>query len=242
VAPLDFVLDLFKNELPSLAIQARLKFVLRRAHCRPNVEVLAISPVSDLMQVWMDQWSRGVRPDDIVVSIEARFRAATGQDRYDLAAQLNTFLTIAYRDEERLQLLNQMMKEFPDDVELPMNKAEVYLHLSEDSEALKWIDVAIERAKRQRRFQREMLGYKARILLKLGRGDELSDVLESIMAIRLEKGAIDIGRERDFIDRAPPGMIRKDVLDRYNEFRPKRSTDTSADELPKYEPPEAAME
>lgn len=191
------------------------------------------------MQTWMDQWGRGVSPDDIVASIEARFQAASGEDRYVLASQLNTFLAIAYRDEERLRLLDQMMTEFPDDVRLPMEKAEVYLYSAgELPKALKWIDVAIERADRQGHSQRETRGYKARILLKLGRGDELSDVLEQIMALRLGKGANDIGRERDFVDRAPPGLIRKDVLDRYNEFRPKRSTDTPADELPRYEPPE----
>jgi hypothetical protein len=42
-----------------------------------------------------------------------------------------------------------------------------------------------------------------------------------------------VGRERD---RAPPGFIRKSVLDRYNEFRPKLDGDTSADEPPAYEP------
>jgi hypothetical protein len=195
------------------------------------------------MQFWMDQLGRGVSPDDIVASIEARFQASTGEDRYVLASQLNTFLTIAYRDEERLRLLDQMMMEFPDDVRLPMDKAEAYLYSSgELSEALKWIDVAIERADRQGCSQRETRGYKARILLKLGRGDELSDVLEQIMALGLGKGANDIGRERDFVDRAPPGLIRKVVLDRYNEFRPKRSTDTLADRPPKYEPPEEAME
>ncbi len=55
------------------------------------------------------------------------------------------------------------------------------------------------------------------------------------------KGVPDIGRERDFVDRAPPGLIRKNVLDRYNEFRPKRADDTSADEPPKWEPPNDAM-
>jgi hypothetical protein len=85
------------------------------------------------------------------------------------------------------------------------------------------------------------LGHKARILLKLGRGDELSDVLEKIMSLQMKKGVVDVGRERDFVDRAPPGMIRRDVLDRYNEFRPKRAGDTSADEPPKFEPPDDAM-
>lgn len=37
-------------------------------------------------------------------------------------------------------------------------------------------------------------------------------------------------------ERQPPGLIRKNVLDRYNEFRPKRAEDTSADEPPEWEP------
>jgi hypothetical protein len=89
-------------------------------------------------------------------------------------------------------------------------------------------------------FRREALGNKARILLKFGRGDELSDVLEEIMSLQIVKGIPDIGRERDFVDRAPPGLIRKGVLDRYDEFRPKRPGDTSGDEPPKYEPPDDA--
>lgn len=194
------------------------------------------------MHVWMDQFGRGVSPDDIVASIEARFEIATGEEKYVLGDQLNTFLAIAQRDEERLQLLDHLMQEFPDDVRLPMNKAEVYLYSSiASAEAVKWIDVAIERADRQGCYQRETRGYKARILLRLGRGEQLSEVLEEIMAIRLKKGATDIGRERDFVDRAPPGLIRKDVLDRYNQFRPRRSTDTLSNQPPRYEPPEEGI-
>lgn len=201
-----------------------------------------MSAVRDLMKGWMDQLDQGRSADDIVACIDTRFQAATGEDRYELARVLQTFLVIARREEEVLQLLDKMMKEFPDDIELPMHKAEAYLYgLRDFPRALKWIDVAIERADRQGRSQREARGYKARILLKLGRGDELSDVLEEIMALRLNKGALDVGRERDFVDRAPPGLIRKDVLDRYNEFRPKRATDEAGDMPPKFEPPEEAL-
>ncbi|WP_035965676.1 hypothetical protein [Bradyrhizobium sp. YR681] len=80
------------------------------------------------------------------------------------------------------------------------------------------------------------MGDKARILLKLRRGDELSDVLEQIMSLELVKEIPDVGRERDFVDRAPPGLIRKNVLDRYNEFLPRRPGDSLADE-----PPEEVM-
>jgi hypothetical protein len=61
------------------------------------------------------------------------------------------------------------------------------------------------------------------------------------MSLQMVKNIPDIGRERDFIDCAPPGLIRKNVLDRYNEFRPKRPGDGLADEPPKYEPPDDCM-
>ncbi len=135
-----------------------------------------------------------------------------------------------------------MLDQYPDDVRHAISKASLYLYsLDQPEEALKWIDFGLERAHRTRFFRREALGDKARILLKLGRGEELSDVLEEIMSLQIVKGVPDIGRERDFVDRAPPGLIRKNVLDRYNEFRPKRADDTSADEPPKWEPPNDAM-
>lgn len=49
------------------------------------------------------------------------------------------------------------------------------------------------------------------------------------------KGVADVGRERDFVDRAPPGLIPEDVLARYNRFRPKRAGDGRANEPPEYD-------
>jgi tetratricopeptide (TPR) repeat protein len=155
---------------------------------------------------------------------------------------LARLLREAKRDEEALQVLDEILRRYPDDVRSAISKANTFLNsLDEPEEALKWIDLALERAYRTKFFRREVLGDKARILLKLGRGDELSDVLEKIMSLQIIKGIPDVGRERDFVDRAPSGLIRKDVLDRYNEFRPKRAGDTTADEPPKFEPPEDAM-
>ncbi len=58
------------------------------------------------------------------------------------------------------------------------------------------------------------------------------------MSLKMMKGIPDIGRERDFVDRAPPGLISEDVVARYNEFRPKRAGDSTADEPPEFEPPD----
>ena len=48
----------------------------------------------------------------------------------------------------------------------------------------------------------------------------------------------DVGRDRDFVDHAPPGMILDDVLVRYNQFRPKRPDVGTANKPPEWEPPE----
>jgi tetratricopeptide (TPR) repeat protein len=163
------------------------------------------------------------------------------EDHYVLALQLTQLLREAERYTEAVQMLDQMMERYPDDVRSPMSKATTYIYCFEDYEkALECINSALQRARRTGFFRREALGNKARILLKLRRGDELSDVLEEIMSLQIVKGIPDIGRERDFVDRAPPGLIRKNVLDRYNEFRPKRAGDTSNDEPPRFEPPDDA--
>ncbi len=163
---------------------------------------------------------------------------AKEDDHRFLGDELAWLLREAERDAEAVQVLDQMLTQYPDDVRFAISKAMMYLNLDRLKDALKCIDVALERAHRTGHFRRESLGLKARILLKLDRGDELSHVLEEIMSLQIVKGVPDIGRERDFVDRAPPGLIRKSVLDRYNEFRPKRPGDTSADEPPKFEPPD----
>jgi hypothetical protein len=190
---------------------------------------------------WLRQMERGVSPNDIIDEISTTLETANAEDRAELAHHRETFLVIAKREREALQFLDQMIEEHPDDVRLPMRKANINLYFVKDiEEALRCIDIALELAYRTSFFRREALGVKARILLKLGRGDELSDVLEEIMSLQIVKGIPDIGRERDFVDRAPPGLIRKSVLDRYNEYRPKRPDDTSAYEPPEFEPPDDA--
>ena len=154
-----------------------------------------------------------------------------------LAAQLASLWWEAGQYSEALQILEEMLDRYPDDVRPAIRRASLYLYCLDDpEEALRCIDIALERAFRTGFFRRESLGVKARILLQLGRGEELSNVLEEIMALQMIKDIPDVGHERDFVDRAPPGLIREDVLARYNQFRPKRPGDT--DEPPEYEPPD----
>jgi hypothetical protein len=60
-----------------------------------------ITSADDLMKVWMGQLRRCVSPDDIVAAISARLKTATGEDRYELASQLDPFLVMARRRDVR---------------------------------------------------------------------------------------------------------------------------------------------
>lgn len=201
-----------------------------------ETNIKRIDPFSEL-----EEWLRRLRnevPLHRVISIVARRLEQTdGDDHRSLAYELALLLREAERYGEALQLLDQMLQRHPDDVLPGISKANILFNLLDDpEEALKCIDVALERAHRTGYFHRQALGDKARILLRLGRGEELSDVLEEIMSLQMVKDIPDVSRERDFVDRAPPGLIRKNVLDRYNEFRPRRPGDGLADEPPEYEP------
>jgi len=188
---------------------------------------------------WVDQLRSELRLEDAIDIVSARMRTANSEDHHILAGQLASLWSEAGRYSEALQVLDEMIERYPDDVRPSISKATRYLYSIEDpEEALKCIDLALERAYRTLRFRREALGVKARILLQLGQGGQLSDVLEEIMSLQMMKGIPDVGRERDFVDRAPPGLIREDVVSRYNEFRPKRAGDSTANEPPEYEPPD----
>jgi hypothetical protein len=199
----------------------------------------AFAAVDALEKLWLRQLRQRRSIDEIIDEIRLRFREAHGEQRRWLAGVYVSFLIRAKREPETLQVVDAMIDELPDDVRFPIRKAFLYHYMLDDSEkALPCIDLALRRAYRSGLFRREALGVKARILLELRRGEELSDVLEQIMSMQMIKGVADVGRERDFVDRAPPGLISEDVLRRYNEFRPKRPSDGMEDMPPEWEPPE----
>jgi tetratricopeptide (TPR) repeat protein len=178
---------------------------------------------------------RGSPVQEAIRKVSDRFKTAEGEEHRDLGFELGLLLGEAGRYDEKLLLHAELMDRYPNDVRSAISRAMTFFYgLGDSDEALRCINVAVDRARRTGFFRREALGDKARILLELGRGDELSDVLEEIMSLQMTKDIPDIARERDFVDRAPPGFIREDVLVRYNQFRPKRPDDTN--EPPKYEP------
>jgi tetratricopeptide (TPR) repeat protein len=188
---------------------------------------------------WCIEVERKLPIGKAIAKVLARMRKCDGENQYNLALYLKNLLVRAERRDEALSLMNAMIERYPDDVRVPISMATHHLYFQDDpEEALKWIDLALKRAYRTGDSRREVLGNKARILLQLGRGEALSQVLEEIMSLQIKKGVPDVGRERDFVDRAPPGLISEDVLARYNAFRPRRAGDSDADEPPEWEYPD----
>ncbi|MGL3209673.1 tetratricopeptide repeat protein [Bradyrhizobium sp. BR 1433] len=175
----------------------------------------------------LDEWIKRLRRErplgEVIRTVTDSVAMAQGDNHRFLGYELVLLLREARRDLDALLILDELLQRHPSDVRPAITKATIcFYSLNQAEQALVWIDVALGRANQTGFFQREALGEKARILLKLGRGEELSDVLEEIMSVQVAADKPDVARERDFVDRAPAGLIRKNVLDRYNEFCPRR--------------------
>ena len=171
---------------------------------------------------WADQMRSRMPVEEVAARVRSRLQSASAEDQPTLAHILGVFLTNAERYDEALSWFDMVIKRDPDHVRSAIAKAMIYRDWRKDPEkALEVIEVALERAFRTRFYRRHALGEKARILLKLGRGEELGQVLEQIMSLEMFSDVRDIGRERDFVDRAPPGLIAADIVARYNAFCPK---------------------
>ena len=178
---------------------------------------------------WLRQLRKEFSIDEMIDRVKARMQSAVAEDQFALERELRSLLTEAFRRDEVLQLIDQEIEREPDSARALISKASFYHYTLEDpEEGLKWIDIALECAYRTKFFRREALGHKARMLLELNRfeevdcGEELGQVLEQIMALDMYCDVSDAGKERDFVDSAPPGMIRADIVARYDRFFPKR--------------------
>src|SRR6266545_3942388 len=181
-------------------------------------------------RVELDRWSmellRTLPLTDVIKAVDERRRDADSDDYYTLTHELTGLLTAARREPEAERIIDEMIARLPDDMRFPIQKASLHLYFTnEPNKALEAIEVALARAYRTGFFRREALGVKARILLKLGLSNQLSRTLEEIMALKVKRDIPDSERERDFVDRAPPGIIREDVLARYNVFCPREDGD-----------------
>jgi hypothetical protein len=153
---------------------------------------------------WIDQVRSELSRSEAIDVIITRMRTADGEDHQILAGELAGLCLLAGRDDEALQVLGETMARYPDDVRPAISKATTYLYnLKNPEEALRCIDVALQRAYRLVVPKRSTRRQGANTFATWP-GRTASDVLEEIMSLQMKKGIPEIGRERDFVDRAPP--------------------------------------
>jgi tetratricopeptide (TPR) repeat protein len=113
----------------------------------------------------------------------------------------------------------QAFEQDPDDPMPLISLAGQKLHYEDQPEmAMTIIDRAIDAAYRSGTFRRHALAVRARIALRLLRYDIVEGVLRDIMELTFKPGNFDIGRERDILDRLPPGRIDCEIARRYDEY------------------------
>jgi tetratricopeptide (TPR) repeat protein len=175
---------------------------------------------------WAYQLQSRMPAEEVVDRVRSRLQRASAEDQPTLAHILGLFLVNAEQYDEALSWFDMVIEREPNHVRSAIAKAMIYRSWRKDPEkALETIEVARGRAFRTRFYRRHALGEKARILLELRRGEALGQVLEQIMSLQMFSDVRDVGRERDFVDRAPAGLIAADIVARYNAFCPKLDED-----------------
>ncbi len=93
-----------------------------------------------------------------------------------------------------------------------------FYNSGELDKALEASKEALSVARKCGMFVREVHGVRARIALDSNDGNLLEQSVKEIIGLGLLKNAIDVGVERDFIDRAPAGAISTKIKQMYEEL------------------------
>jgi tetratricopeptide (TPR) repeat protein len=169
---------------------------------------------------WYEQLQRTCADQEIVDKIANRMKAESDQET---AGSLAFILASEFRRQERYGEAETILLNLS-----AQNPAEPYpfIELAEQKlydeqkpdEALEIVEKAIERARVSGNFRRNALGVKARIAEKLQRYDLIADIIREIMTIKFSESRIDVGLERDVVDRLPSGVIAAELVQQYYDF------------------------
>jgi hypothetical protein len=171
---------------------------------------------------WHKQLQRNLPDREVVEAIRQRREAEDDlQTGRSLGFILASELSEQGRHGEAADVLLDLSKQDPVEPFPLISLAEQKLY-SEDKpdDALEIIDQALDRARASGYFHRCALGVKARIAEKLKRYDLIADVMREIMTTKFGESSVlvDVGIERDFVDRLPAEAIDGALLQQFDEF------------------------
>src|SRR5581483_3583974 len=165
-------------------------------------------------EAWLEQIrsASGSRPGgdpSAVHAIKARLEKESDQA---VRRQLNLALASEYKVlgkhdvSERIYL--KLFNESPDEpMPLILLAGQKLYGEGDPAAAMHVIDQALVAAFRSGNFRRLGLGVKARIALKQGKFSVVEDVIRLLLQLQNDPRGVDVGIERDFFDRLPPGAI-----------------------------------
>jgi Protein of unknown function len=180
---------------------------------------------------WYNDWRRDARDIDIIPALEERIRSEADAEKLH---ELRSLLALEHKERGNYAASEAVyLADFEANPDEPMpliSLAEQKLHLQDQPEAaMPIIDRAVEAAMNAGIFRRHALATKARVALGLKAHDVVEDMLRRIMSITFTPGNIDIGAERDILDRLPAGSIDPEVARAYDEYcRARGKTRTTA--------------
>jgi|SRR5215470_7798311 len=169
---------------------------------------------------WYRELVMGNRRRKIAPIIEKRME---GESDWLVLSELRSLLAMEHSREGNYAAAEAIhLQEFEEDPDDPMpliSLAGQKLYYEDQPElAMSFIDRAISVAYRSGIFRRHALATKARIALELKRYDVVESVLKDILQLTFNRKNFDIGRERDILDRLPPGSIDPEVARQYDEY------------------------
>jgi hypothetical protein len=169
---------------------------------------------------WVDETLRTDGQANIIRAIEDRMKGETDEAvlrvlNFRLAGEFKS--RGRYSEAERIYLM--LFDQWPSEPAPLISLAEQKLYFEEEAVAARQIiDRALEVAFRSGNFRRQALGVKARILLKLGKYEDIEDIIRRLMNIAPAPGDVDVGIERDFFDRLPAGAIDAELARQFDRY------------------------
>jgi hypothetical protein len=145
---------------------------------------------------------------------------------------LRQVLQLEYQRHQRYAEAEEvLLEQIGDDPDDPMPVINLATHKliyeNNPPDAVRIGRIAADVARRAGRFRRLALGWLARAAIATDDHELLRDCLREIVEIGSPPAGPDIGRERDFFDRAPEGSIPDELRAAYEELMNRRPTPKS---------------